>query len=1211
MSWFDIRVCVSTDSYASDTTTSDASPDRQIDGYDVDFDIFPSGSDSVESTVGVGSAVDAANGAYGYDKAWEDVQDMYAWPDLADSLSSEGGGTPGSELSHGTVVEHSLRHTSFVNPAVASSRVGPPVIPVSVRRSNPPPNTSWHRGNPAAARQAAEVKLEPVEVDLAAPIDHSMLEQLPPLPPMQPAQPAFLDTITLLPRLDVAMDDTDAGVTLDGSDAGASDEVDDAVCPFCQSAGPDSDREGKKTRMRRKRDAPRRKHRFGRWWRMFGYDGPMYCQRCSEVFRDHLMRQTSNSAQCSRANPCDDCSRILPHFAAASHDELWEKIDARSKANNNATKKRGKRRLPQAVFKTEPTSTLGDARLDAFSVPGTAWAEQSMKRSCLGGADVPPRSVTVLKATFSALAVVGIIAYGVTFGGSGRAASPTDAISPPPVPISAPLPCPYQRWETVWTGSTKPDGFVEVGGKCPLVLNAHGDGDLMAARCGDVSDAFQSAGYFCAPGDEPARKICRPDGTWSLPLRQPGALVQYRACSSCADEEIVPMPAFSGGGVDNCRPCSKCPGGRPPVTACTLESDTVCSPWSRVLHSEPPAPFPDAREYGSIWVVHNGSQEERGAAHNASTDILYLFGGLGEPGRSPIALPLNPDPRTYVADIEGFRNDMWRGVILPAEGGAANETNSTIHWTEVIQTFELLAPWPETRSHAMAFTSSVDGKPNGPLVPYIFGGFVISPHGRDVQSPDALRMGINCDGVVGLPRVCPPTTNRNGFGANDIWRFDIDANTWLLLGGTERAHQQSQLPTVEHLGEQDAVDRSWPMPRGQGTLMMSCDLQSVFEEQSCAGWLFGGSVGIDTLKVTTSSQRNALANAIHLAVPDPAPDVVGVPMNDLWYVDGGALSMALGRDDGDTSESFFYYHGPASKTYLNNAGTPLITSRSKHPPQSFDPDLQPDTLWPAARAGHASWLGAQGMVPDRTFTYVDMPQLYVFGGVGASPYVDRDSSSDVHGCLVMQDLWRYDPDMAVSPFDNPGSCKPGSPTPGCGGRWVQLSNGPDFPNAIVPLVDAAAAACHASLIAQLPWAKEKPAVAVVATGGRPLPGYGESQTAPSARSHATAWSTDTSHMWLFGGQYIATASGGSSRQVAPVLDDLWRLDIHKDSVSWHRVDHDSNDSAGWPAGRASADVFKLADGHMVVSGGQGWQGSEDETAVAWQDSWMLVPEGLR
>jgi len=42
--------------------------------------------------------------------------------------------------------------------------------------------------------------------------------------------------------------------------------------------------------------------------------GPAYCQRCSEVFRDHILRSLSNSARCTMSSPCVDCKRILAHF---------------------------------------------------------------------------------------------------------------------------------------------------------------------------------------------------------------------------------------------------------------------------------------------------------------------------------------------------------------------------------------------------------------------------------------------------------------------------------------------------------------------------------------------------------------------------------------------------------------------------------------------------------------------------------------------------------------------------------------------------------------------------------------------------------------------------------------------------------------------------------------------------------------------------------
>jgi hypothetical protein len=35
-----------------------------------------------------------------------------------------------------------------------------------------------------------------------------------------------------------------------------------------------------------------------KWLSGYGYAGEPYCQRCSEIFRDHLIRQKSNSAKC-------------------------------------------------------------------------------------------------------------------------------------------------------------------------------------------------------------------------------------------------------------------------------------------------------------------------------------------------------------------------------------------------------------------------------------------------------------------------------------------------------------------------------------------------------------------------------------------------------------------------------------------------------------------------------------------------------------------------------------------------------------------------------------------------------------------------------------------------------------------------------------------------------------------------------------------------
>ena len=73
----------------------------------------------------------------------------------------------------------------------------------------------------------------------------------------------------------------------------------DVNCPFCLGDG--WNRDGR-TRQRRVIESSRKRKtpKMGRWWRQFGYDGPKYCQRCSEVFRDHIMRQKQNSAYCTR-----------------------------------------------------------------------------------------------------------------------------------------------------------------------------------------------------------------------------------------------------------------------------------------------------------------------------------------------------------------------------------------------------------------------------------------------------------------------------------------------------------------------------------------------------------------------------------------------------------------------------------------------------------------------------------------------------------------------------------------------------------------------------------------------------------------------------------------------------------------------------------------------------------------------------------------------
>lgn len=122
---------------------------------------------------------------------------------------------------------------------------------------------------------------------------------------------------------------------------GAERKASTPVCPFCPAAydeavGVDP---GRKTRRVRPKAVSRTTQKHGRWWQTLGYGGPAYCQRCSEVFRDHIIRQKPNSAECSREHPCDECAGLLAHFAGGV-DLLWQKIDARSYATDS--KRKGK-----------------------------------------------------------------------------------------------------------------------------------------------------------------------------------------------------------------------------------------------------------------------------------------------------------------------------------------------------------------------------------------------------------------------------------------------------------------------------------------------------------------------------------------------------------------------------------------------------------------------------------------------------------------------------------------------------------------------------------------------------------------------------------------------------------------------------------------------------------------------------------------------------
>ena len=109
------------------------------------------------------------------------------------------------------------------------------------------------------------------------------------------------------------------------------------ACPFCQLSEQDATRTQDARhsatadvstagqRQRRIMKKTRRVNKMGMWWKKYGYVGDAYCQRCSELFRDHIIRQLSNSAGCNRKKPCVDCRKVLGSFARPL---MWNKLDA-------------------------------------------------------------------------------------------------------------------------------------------------------------------------------------------------------------------------------------------------------------------------------------------------------------------------------------------------------------------------------------------------------------------------------------------------------------------------------------------------------------------------------------------------------------------------------------------------------------------------------------------------------------------------------------------------------------------------------------------------------------------------------------------------------------------------------------------------------------------------------------------------------------------
>ena len=140
-------------------------------------------------------------------------------------------------------------------------------------------------------------------------------------------------------------------------------------CPFCmqkqrsqQAEVVEDEGEEGARRHKRRQKKERQDNKIGLWWKKYGYVGKPYCQRCSELFRDHIICQLSNSAHCTREKPCADCEAVLRCFKKPID---WQRLDVAGKSRRQP---RERKLAPNLDILRHPDSA-GEF---------TAWAGHSM-----------------------------------------------------------------------------------------------------------------------------------------------------------------------------------------------------------------------------------------------------------------------------------------------------------------------------------------------------------------------------------------------------------------------------------------------------------------------------------------------------------------------------------------------------------------------------------------------------------------------------------------------------------------------------------------------------------------------------------------------------------------------------------------------------------------------------------------------------------------
>jgi len=95
-------------------------------------------------------------------------------------------------------------------------------------------------------------------------------------------------------------------------------------------------------------------HRMGHFWKSFGYAGPAYCNRCSSVFRAHMLMEGVSEKKCSRQVPCYICKQVLRQFSCPIEDAL--------KSMEAAQKKEKSRKRPAPKPQSAPAARAPAAK---------------------------------------------------------------------------------------------------------------------------------------------------------------------------------------------------------------------------------------------------------------------------------------------------------------------------------------------------------------------------------------------------------------------------------------------------------------------------------------------------------------------------------------------------------------------------------------------------------------------------------------------------------------------------------------------------------------------------------------------------------------------------------------------------------------------------------------------------------------------------------